>query len=298
MNNQPLKHKYHLEKFYTRLKDNLGKRPEDSVLIKMLDMKSNRRMNTLQESSFKASELSQSALKDLIDEGYIRMGFEEGSYVITAKGVWLFEKDAGIMDEEALIEAIDEKFFCFSEDINRKLNDREKIIILAMIAARAFSQDSIADLMDKRKVEYWGKIIKESCEKLNSMGIVATKVEEIMQQKGNEHPVSNLMRHTDTLPKKTRGMYKALGNQRYYLDLYADSSLSKEKLAYLFWRVFGDKFRLENRNAILEFCNRIAHEECAFIFDMNKHIFGMPEYDSFVKDAFEWGVINRSMWEK
>lgn len=300
MNKEFLPHKYHLEKFYEKLKEVLvkNKKYKESMIISMFDINANKRMEFLENGALSDSEIPPDVIKDLIEKEYIRNGAKLENYVLTAKGVWLLETKNGLIDNEKLISAIDEKFFSYSADMNKRLTDREKIVIFSFISARAFSKDSVVDLMDDIRVEHWGKIIQESCKILKKLGVVETDADDILQQKGNEHPVSSLMRHIDILPRKTRGIYRALGNRRYYLELYEDSLLSIKKLAYLFWRVLDGKLSLDNRSNILEFCNHIAHSECVYIFDINKHEFSVPSYDNDIKEAFEFGCTNRSLWEK
>jgi hypothetical protein len=299
MSGEILMHKYYIEQFYASLKGALekDKKYRSSVIVSMFDMNSNKRMNILKDSALKAIDIPPDVLNDFLEDGYVRQGAEAESYVLTAKGAWLFERDAKILDEDKLIRSIDKKFF-FSEDIEKKLKDREKMVVLSLIAIRAFSRDSVVDLADSIRLEHWGNVIKGCCEMLGKLKVVNTRVDEIMEHKGNEHPVYNLMRHLDAIPRKTRGIYQPLGNQRYFLDVTDGPTLSTERLSYLFWRVLEDKLSFENEKIVLEFCDRIAYDECVYLFDVSRHVFAVPRYDDMLKEAFESGCLNRSVWEK
>jgi len=122
MSGENLMHKYYIEQFYASLKGALekDKKYRSSVIVSMFDMNSNKRMNILKDSALKAIDIPPDVLNDFLEDGYVRQGAEAESYVLTAKGAWLFERDAKILDEDKLIRSIDKKFF-FSEDIEKSL---------------------------------------------------------------------------------------------------------------------------------------------------------------------------------
>ena len=78
-----------------------------------------------------------------------------------------------------------------------------------MIAARAFSSESAIDLKTSDKtLDVMREIIDGTYKLLSSLKVVTKlQIEELYGKKGNEHEVSNLIRHTDSLPRLTRGIY-------------------------------------------------------------------------------------------
>jgi hypothetical protein len=290
-----------LLKFYNLLYDNLElkKKLKDKSIIKsFIDIKANDRYRLLNDSSITSEKLPTDQLQTLLKTGMIRNTDEINKYIITAKGVWEIEKNNNIISELSLIEFIDNKFYNFF-DSEIKLRDREKSIIFSMICARSFSLKSSVDLKkDDFALNSWKEIIEKCADKLISLNIINTKNKEnLFGGKSTEHPVSNLIRHTDELPRKTKGLYKAAGKQQYFLDIFKDNVFNKEELSYLIWIVFSEQYDNIIIDDILKFCNNIAYNESVYVYDINTHIFSTPEYDDILRDAFRESIILKNKWE-
>ena len=140
-------------------------------------------------------------LDELLGAGWVREAGEASRYSITALGLWEIERNDGLLDEAGLLEYLDSKYFDLFGGSPR-LKDRERVVLLALIAARAFSDKSCVDLLkDSHTMDGWRTILEKSYQLLFSLGFVA-KLDEtaLFAAKGNEHPVSHLIRHTDALP--------------------------------------------------------------------------------------------------
>jgi len=296
---------HYLKKFYDKLYDNLvmkKKLKNSSVLISFLEIKSNVRFRLLSESSIPCFKIPREALTNLLTRRLIRGTDEIDNYTITARGVWEYENGKNIIDEVFLIKYLDKKFFGF-EDSQKSLSDKEKIILFSMIAARTFSKKSPIDLKkDETTNNIWQDILYNASEKLKSLDIISEKNQKefhgkLYAPKGNEHPVSNIIRHSDQLPKKTKGLYKAPGEQKYYLDIYKDSKISKENLSYLFWLIFDDKLSDTVIEEVVNFCREIAYDKNIYIFNLQEHIFSRPEYDDIIRDSIRDSIISKKKWE-
>jgi len=233
-------------------------------------------------------------LSDVARDSLIRPSDEINKYTITAKGVWTIERGKQKIAEDSLIDYLDTKFF----DVylgNKTLTDKEKVIILSMVSARSFSENSPIDLKkDEYALDAWKRIIDKSYNKLHEMKLVEKmNNDQLYGKKGNEHIVSNLIRHTDSLPKKTKGLYKAAGQQKYYRNLYSDKKLSKEALGFIISMVFGSKKNIQigNLDEINEFCLEIAYEEAPYVYDIENHIFALPKYDDVIRNAIREALL-------
>lgn len=270
----------------------LKKYKNKSIFINLLDVKSNDRYVLIRESSIKNPKFSKSILLHLLENNLICESDEINTYLITGKGIWEIEKDRKYINEKLLLEYLNSKFFEIVKK-SKPLNDREKVILLSMIAARTFSEKSTVDLKkDVYCMNTWKKILDEACDLLIGLNIIKKlDTTTLYGKEGNEHPVSNLIRHTDALPKKTRGIYKAMGGQKYFLDIYQDDKISTEKLRYIFNLIFGNSLELNLVEAILPFLNKTAYESDIYLFEADQHIFSDSKYELILIQALKEGTL-------
>jgi predicted transcriptional regulator len=275
-----------LERFYNCYRDALQVRErlrDESVLVSSLKVKSNVRYSSLKEASLASTQMDHALLEELLGLEFVRETDEALKYAITAKGIWIVEKATSILTEDGLIEFLDEKNFSDLFDVPG-LSEKEKIVLFALLAARVFSPASPVDLKkDDATMDAWKRVIEKVFDKFEGSGMIGrTKREDLFGAAGNEHPVSNLVRHSDALPKK---IFKALGKQRYCLDIYEASKISTERLAYLLRLVFEGKIDSSRVYEFLEFCKSIAYNDGIFLFDQKTHTFSKPEIDDVIKEA-------------
>ena len=289
-----------LQKFYRKLQENLkfkNKLKNGSVFSTFMDIKSNPRYSFLKEASLEANKIPKLVLEYLLSKEYIRAIDKLDFYTITAKGVWEVETKEFNFNHNTLINILDEKLFSLFKQ-SGSITDKEKVILLSMITIRAFSEKTFLDLKigDTILSEMEG-LIKDSYNILKTQGFISTlKKEMIFGAKGNEHPVSNLIRHTDGLHKKTKGIYTAIGNQKYYLNLFKNNQISKNDLSYIIWLIFGNKVTWSAEEAINDFCIKNAYGKGIYLYNSNNLIFINPQYDNIIKDAFFEYNINKSKW--
>jgi hypothetical protein len=291
----------YLQKMYDAYRDNLEmkkKLQSKSVLISTLKVKKNDRFRPLNDSARMAAKIPSDILLELKENGMIRNTGDVASFTISGKGIWLIEKSNGIIDDNVLIDFIDENYFNPFE-AGKPLTEKEKVIIFGLLATRAFSQNSAADM---RKDDYvkdaWKEIMESSLEKLREVGVIKSlEIDDLMPKKGIEHPASHLIRHTDSLPRKTRAIFTAGGKNNYYLNLYENDQLSMEKLAYLFWLVFGDSIDSDNIEGISEYCRDVAYNKSIYVFDLDGHKFSTPEYDELVRSSIMESIVLRPQWD-
>jgi len=292
--------KRYLNKFYNSLYDNierLGKLKNNSIIITFLKTTKNTTHKFMHDSSKTSAKVPTDVFNSLLADGLIQSTDEIDAYTITAKGVWLVEKETNKLDEESLISYINDKYFVYSN--KKPITEKEKIILFSMITTRTFSEDSSIDLKkDDTIADTWKEIIDESCEKLWSLGVLSKKTKEDFYGKsGNEHVVSGLFRRNNELQRKTKGIYTASGTKKYYLDLYNDSTFSDEKLSYLFWQIFNENLSETSREEVINFCNEMSNDKSIFVFDTPNHIFSMPKYDTVIKDCLIDSILSKRKWE-
>lgn len=291
-----------LEKLHGRVITNLRlqkKLKDDSVLISLLNIKSNECYKLLLESSLRANEVSKVTFDELVDSGLIRPTDKQDRFAITVKGAWEIEAGRSLITSEKLLRVIDLKFFALFGG-TASLTAKEKVILLAMIAVRSFSPDSSLDLKrGDTALTALASLLESTSDLLYSHGVVnKLSKEDLFGGKGNEHPVSHLIRHTDGLLKKTRGIYQTLGQQKYFLSVSEAGTLSEDSLSLLFGLIFGSRMSTEMKSEVERFCLDKAYELCTYIYDLKAHRFVNPSFDDAIVNSLEYHFASRYKWEK
>ena len=288
-----------LERIYGNYRDILQgqkKKKIGSVLISSLEVKNNVRFRSLSEASVSGMDVEYSQLSELLDLGLLREADVPSRYTITARGIWEVETRRNTINESKLVDYIDAKSFdVFGGEPS--LTDKEKVIVMSLIASRAFWSESSVDLYRDDTLEDWRSIVEDVFEKLADYGVIA-KLEksDLFGSAISERPLSNLLRHTDALPRKTRALFKAPGKQKYYLELYDGKKFSNESLDYLVRLVFGGRITPSNLYDVHDFCNKIAHNKGIRIFDLDKHPFLSMEYDDVILESLRKSSLHTKVF--
>ena len=290
-----------LATIYTNLRMNLQLKRKlngHSVLVSFFNLKSTDAHQLLIGSAIKRKSLSKNIFEALLSRGFIRGADESDTYVITAQGIWEIESKKGTINTDILIDRIDSKFFDVFKQ-GGQLKEKEKILLLAMIAVRSFSDESALDLKKGASVLSCLQSLLESSFHLlsNNNIVIKLKLEELFGAQGNEHPVSHLIRHIDSLKKRTWGIYKNPGKQKYYLDLFDGNKISEDRLIMLFGSIFGSSITIGIKTEVSGFCEKNAYDKSYVLFDVNTHRFANPIYDEQVNEALEKYYASRYKWE-
>lgn len=205
--------KHALRRFYDRLRDNIklerGKSGliEDSVLITLLKTQSATRYRLISKSKLASIDVSPEGLSALLGKGIVQSTGDFDSYIITAKGVWKFECELGILNEDKMFSYLTDNYFTTGNLLSKNktdLKDKERVILLAMIAARAFSENSSVNLkMGDVARDKWKDILCSSFDLLKEMGFAPNKKKTSFgDSKGSEHFAVSLFRHNNKMVQK------------------------------------------------------------------------------------------------
>lgn len=290
-----------LETLYDNLETQLTvnrKKKMDSVLLSFFNMKSNTRLEMIRESSEKFDHAHLKLIESMVDEGLVREE-EDGSVTITGKGIWKYENER-FLSVDQLILYIDDKFFSAKSNTKKLLTSKEKVILLSMIALRAFSLDYCLDL---RKSDNSLNTIEAVTEDVYDLAldiglIKDLEKENLFGKEGNEHKVSNLYRHTDDLPKMTSFIFRAPGNQKYFLDVKKEevNEIDENKLAKLISKILEkhDIVIEEGNNHVIRLIDKlqhIAYEQGIGIYETPSESYISPDYDSTIVRSIEMGIF-------
>lgn len=282
--------------FYARYREAIkrtkGNKRPPLFLAQML-MKSNDRSDLLRASSIHGKDVDYSALRMLLDKGLVQETDERSRFAITGRGVWLIESQSGVIRVSELINHLDERYFRFAEAAP-PLTEREKVILMALVAGRAFSDASAVDLQgDELTKDGWQTIVGKALEELRGLGVVKKlSKQELLEREGNEVAVSHLIRHSDLLPKKTRGLYVAGGRQRYYLNLGPADAVNAVDLAYILRRILERGVPPSSIDRVDSFLRSVAYADALKVFDLRIHRYATPTVDERVHEAVRQAILN------
>lgn len=297
MNENELEYLY---KFYNLLYNNfeiIKKSENNSLIYALLKTRDANRFKLIKRSIISSNIMPSDVLGSLISGDYIQNIDDLDSYVITAKGIWYIEKIKNNMNEDYFLKMINDNYIITKQ--KKDLDDKEKVILLSMIATRAFSKTSCVDLRKDIGIQdRWKKVIDDVYQFLFSENIIKKDRNQIFGHTGNMHIVTSLFRHNVKMVQKTMNIYTYSGKLEYYLDLYSDNIFYNDKLSYLFWKIFKENLTSDSVDKIVEFCNSISKSESLFLFDIKMHVFTNPLYDLKIRDSMINSIALKNKWEK
>ncbi len=279
------------DKLYSELKKK-GDLKDDSVLYSLIHMRSKKRLEYLKNFSVSATESNLEMIKNLKERNKLRMIDKLDSYCLTAHSIWEEDKRHGRTIND-LIESIDHKFFSVEM---KELSEKEKVVLLSFIALRSFYKDFSVDVKEKYVRDRLKELMEESINLLQKIGVVkgTYSEEKFYGKRGNESPVSNVIRHAaDSLAKKTFGTMKVKDrDQKYYLDIYDGEKIDSVKLKTLIGQIFSSRDVIKHRNELLDFLKRIPKDYGLYIFGNSEFFLSDPKVDYLIQKVIEDYVLD------
>ncbi len=256
---------------------------KNSVLFSIIKMTNNARHEFFRETAEEYIDPPTSSF--LIELGLIRGTDYKSRYSFTGAG--LHYTEINILGNNNYLNALDSEYFNVFEDIS--IGDRERIILLTMVALRTFSDKAAVDMRESTGImDAWWEIMLN----INDLLIEHDVISASSSLRGNatkskiEHPASHLIRHSDTLNRATKGIYinKSLN---YYLSVFENGIINVDKLSNILELIFEKKqdslvlsdFSSEMRS----FC-RIHGLDVASSFQED---YFDSKYDDYISGAFE-----------
>lgn len=284
----------YLSKFYDLLYENLKstkKIEEDSVLLTFIKTRKNTIYKIIKQSMINGHNIPRNMLQSLLDKEYIKPYEKFNSFIITSKGVWIMEKNRNVLDETILLSFLNNEYFSKTVK-DENLNDKEKVILFAMILGRSFSKESAVSLKYSDSIiDKWLEILEKSYSLLKDINIITYKKERVFTGTKNVDIVSSMFRHNNDMMEKTLGIYNFTRNQEYFFNVLKNNYFDDEKLSYLFYKLFQGKLNSDQIKTINELCNNVSRNYSIFLYDVASHVFALPEYDLKIKDCLFQSLI-------
>ena len=93
-------------------------------------------------------------------------------------------------------------------------------------------------------------------------------------------------RPAPSLKKKTGGFFKALGNQRYTLDVVTDGVVAVDRLAFLLGLAIDRQLDAYAIDRIYDASKKIAYDDCLLIFEVADNPYLGTAQDETVRQSF------------
>ncbi|AKB44722.1 hypothetical protein [Methanosarcina vacuolata] len=291
------------ESFYDELSKKISstaKVHKDSIFLTLLRERKNNVMQNLDNSAVFSENADPQIINELIERGFIRCGNDLSKYVMTAKGVWEVERRLDKISLTKLMDDIDE----YKYDISwgEKLTDKEKVVILSLIALRSFHEKTPLNRKNgKKAIQNIHEIILKTIEFLNN-SIEGFKYS--IPDETRESPVNSVFARLVNLPQNTRRIYKFNEKEgKSWLDIYDEEKgmISEEKLSYLLWKVFGGNLSFEDQTKIDSFCNNILYTHKNYVYsleELTNFIFADICYQNAISNSLFKIAENSALWEE
>ena len=225
---------------------------------------------------------------NLIEKGLIIESENPGEYVLSPLGIWNFES-ANIEDRlKAHLNFLRNRFYSkLHEGKKIKLLPKEKVVLFALLATRAFSKESSMDLSDERKLSpYWSEILDKSREKLLNLGIIENKDYDKFwsnPEADDQTRTRYLMSRINKLTEKTKGFYHNPGGRLYFLSLSNERNALKAQITFLLKKIIDDiQLSIMFKQEIIDFFTEINFKYSLYIFSTDN--FSNPEFDDYIED--------------
>lgn len=210
---------------------------KNSVMFSTLKMTKNSRYEFLRATA--EMYIDKPNASYLTEIEFIRKTDERDKYAFTGKGLEYTEVE--ILGNMNYFKALDEEYFDVFEDMS--ISDRERIILMTMVALRTFSEKATIDMKESAGVQdsWWDIMLLINDMLIKHEVVKPSSSLRMYKPKGIEHPASHIIRHSDKLPRATKGIFEKTGNLEYYFSIVIDNIIDPEKLADILELIFEEQ---------------------------------------------------------
>lgn len=246
---------------------------EKSLWLLVVMSNSNTIKRAVKESSYNSP--SPSAIMDeLIKSNYVCES-EPGVYSITAEGILYVEKNIYHLDDGALVDWVNKKMM-FN---NRKITDKNRIVLLTLLAARCFSDSACATYVEKDGEAAFLDLIRDSNTFLIDHEIIEKDAIKVSSKQKSKSEISAILDQIDKLPSSS-GMLFVARDKKYYLDVFEDGMIKVQSITMLTKIILGEKTSYEAISDLKVFCKK-SYMKYGYIFRTGDVFFegAMVDYD-------------------
>lgn len=265
------------------------KKKYDTLLMDMINCTQNEREGCLRNSAIDTRYLDEETIGMLRGSGLVEF-IDTSLLGITAYGILYVETKRGFPATNNLVEGIQSKYFVTSQ--NTPISPKGRIVLMSAVALRCFSKDCSIDMRSQKDVrDEWWEIFNKVSEYLVSKGVIEEKnsLANYKSKSEIEDKASDVIRHTDKLPRQTSGIFSKSGSNQYWLEVSTPvGGIDINRLATVMKRVLGDAINSENYQEYADWCNSLCSDEGFQVessFADNRYL--SCSYDDEIFKAFE-----------
>lgn len=257
-----------LREFYIPLKIYLNKlkKFKGSCLPIIITSTSNKLKEIFKESSKFKHSFNKDIVKKLIEEKYIIEFDNSGKYILSARGIWFYERYELKFPENYLLDEITNNSIKKTYKSNKKFSDAWKLILFSIFTMRSFSKATSINLLIHKRLDDWLDMFKKTNSFLVKKKII--KNVDLDKKAGLQHRLQLLVqKQSGELRKATSEIYTGSGKAEFWLDIIdKEGNIEPKKVEYILKEIFGI-ISMEFKREILEFSNEILKEYSIKIFD-------------------------------
>ncbi len=268
-----------LKKMYDLALREMGTK-DPSLLVKIVSSNKNTVKRAFTQASEKYSA-SASVIDTLVEAGYVRE-ISPKKYAITARGIMFIEFEAYPVDRDIYANWLDAKYL---EMDNAPISDKNRVVLLAVFAARCFSEDTCASYSDDARETAFLQLLNDCNAFLSSLDVIKPNSIDLCRTTKSKTQMSSILGQIDKLPQSTGMKFIAKGKQ-YYLDVWKDGGLDRSSITFLTKTIMGENVTRDRIKKLEEFCD--AHyREYAYLFKTGNRSFDDAITRFQLKNAME-----------
>lgn len=258
-----------------------------SLLWTLINFTEKKAEKYIYNSSVSKDDYPEDILFNLRDQGYLINYLNdngETEYILSAKGIWVIDKQNQGFSDDALFEFLQQSFFSFASK-KKPLDDKDKLVVFSLIALRSFSPEVPMDLSTNKYRIGWNNIMIESFDFLKTKNIFKNSYanfSEFLALPGSEteDAIKYIMRRRNDLSIKTDHIFNNPGNSKYWLDIFTGEHLNNGRLMKLLKLIITSIPNIDFLNEINQFLNETYRNKGKYVLkDMS---FLNSKYDDVI----------------
>lgn len=249
-----------LEELYDHCQNLINSKKKMPLIIMMLSSRKNTVKSALMDSAYH-DELNSSMVRELVNEGYLRE-ISPTAYILTARGLYFVESEVKKIPIENYLDWIDQEYLHMD---NEEITERNRVILLALFAARCFTKDTAASYANMELEKTFMTLLNDSAKFLSNLCLVKSDVLDSGKGTKSKSNVATILGQIDKLPSSTGMKFKANSNKSYYLDVIDDGKVDRKAITFLTKVILGDKLNVSTISDLKCYCEK-QYMEFGFIF--------------------------------
>jgi len=281
-----------LSDFYTIFRITLfaekNKSLNASCLPTLIKLNQNKLREILSKSAKDSFIINKDMLAYLVENQLIMESEEPKKYVITARGIALYESEQMSIPNTAIYDYITKEIMKKSYKTSKNLSDREKLILFVLFSMHCFSKDCGLDVLRKIKEQYWMEIFDKCITFLQTHQFTQTldlDFNKFLWKDATKKPIVTLVTGPAAeLKKLTKSIFSNVNDQGiFYLDIINSTNIDKVKLNLIFEKIFDQK-SIPEKKEILKFSRNLVKDYDTKVFDNIQLAYTAPRVSTTIEE--------------